>query len=79
MDVEISVKMRIEIPDGSEIETGATGLVIGFRMPCGRLIRPWVSYEIEEDDDYRDLGYEELMSLGIDTSDCNVDREIQEL
>lgn len=79
MDIEITLTTRITIPDGSVIETGPTGAIIGFRMPCDRLVRPWISLEIEEDDDNRDLGYDEQMALGIDASSSDVERHIDEI
>lgn len=84
MDVRIEIATKITVPDGTVVETAsATAGVIGLRLPCGRLVRPWVSYEIEEegaDDDmtYRDLSPDEMTALGID-DDTWVKRVIETL
>lgn len=84
MDIGIEIATRITVPDGTTVETApTTGVVIGFRLPCGRVVRPWVTYEIEEEgagDEMtcRDLGHDELDALGIDDQ-ADVVRAITEI
>lgn len=78
MEIDITLTTRITVPDGSTVAIAPTGAVMGFTMPCGRLVRPQIVMELEEDDENRDLSYDEEMALGIDTTGADVDRQISE-
>ena len=79
MDIDITLMTRIAIPDGSAVELSKlSGEAIGFRLPCGRIVRPWVSLEIEEDDPH-DLAPAELDALGIGDPDEDLQRLISEI
>ena len=78
MTFTITVSEKIALPEGSTIAYAESGAISGYRLPDGRLIRPWISYEIEEEDgDNQDLSYDELLALGIETG-LDIERDIQE-
>ena len=79
MKLRVTMIEDVEVPDGSEIHCGPTGMVAGFRLPSGELVRPWITYEIEDHDgETRDLEQEELAALGIvDGEDGQ--RQVEEL
>lgn len=65
--ITVTVTERLEIPDDAEIAYAPTGVVSGFRLKDGRIVKPWVSYEIEEDDETNhDLSHDEMQALGIE-------------
>jgi len=78
MEMDISLAIRIGVPDGTTVAIAPTGAVMGFHLPCGRLVRPQVVLELEEDDDNRDLTYDEEVALGIDTAGADLHRQISE-
>lgn len=68
--ITITLTETIEIPDDAEISTAPAGAINGFMLSDGRLVRPWIVYEIEEEDgSVRDLGTDELQSLDIGEPD----------
>lgn len=78
MQIQITLVQTIDIPDDAEIARGPTGAVIGVQLADGRIVRPWISHEIEEDggEAYRDLSYDELQALDFDV-EGDLERDIE--
>ena len=63
----IDVSERIDVPGNATIQLSAMGNVAGIRLSDGRLVRPWVTWEIEEaDGTHRELAHDELVGLGFE-------------
>lgn len=78
MELKINVSEIIEVPAGTTIHVAPTGVTPGFELPDGRVIKVWISYEIEEGNSCRDLTYDELSALGI-TQGLDVERHVEEV
>lgn len=73
-ELRINLAQVIEVPDDAEIWYAPGGTTPGFRLADGRLLRPQIVFELEEkrpggDEVYRDLTYDELQALEVDTND----------
>ena len=68
MVVELSITATYEIPDGSQPVTAFDGRVIGYTLPSGETIKPWIVFEGEtaEETEPYDLSYDNLVARGID-------------
>lgn len=77
-EMRITVSEIIEVPEGAEIAYAPTGLVSGIRLADGRVLKPWITYELEEDGEASDLGHDELTALGLDTGH-DLERSIDRL
>lgn len=64
--IEITVRERIDVPDDASLEYAATGFACGIRLADGRIVKPWIALEIEEDDEGHDMTSDELRAIGID-------------
>ena len=61
----ITVSDRVEIPAEAITYVSPIGTVCGLTLRDGRLVRPWITWEIEETGGpYRDLTFDELLALG---------------
>lgn len=70
--VSVTITERLYLPAGT-IACYYNELLIYFCLPDGRLLRPYIVYELEEaGDDPRDMGYEELLALGIEQGDIEM-------
>jgi len=66
--VRVTVAEDVEVPEGSVVVLAPTGVVSAIRLPDGTEIKPWITYEADADTDQpRDLSFEELAALGVDT------------
>jgi len=59
--IEIQVTTRLEVPKGATVSIAANGNTNGIKLPCGQVIKPWIAFEKNEEED---LTYEELENLG---------------
>lgn len=75
--VRVTMSEIIEIPDDAEIEYAPTGVVSGIRLADGRTLKPWITYEIEEDEEASDLSHDELIALGVDQG-LDIERTIEQ-
>ncbi len=76
--VRVTVSEVIEIPEGAEVDYSPIGAVCGIRMADGRVVKPWITYEIEEDGQAADLTHDELQALGFDPGG-DIERTIDEV
>lgn len=78
--IRITLVEEIEVPDHVSIETNEHGVTTGLRLKDGRLIRPWVGYEIEPvDGGYNEtIHYYDLIQLDIVTGEL-VGKSITEI
>ncbi len=61
----ITVAELVDLPASAFIALSPNGDQCGVRLADRRLVRPWITWEIEDaDGDHRDLTYEELTALG---------------
>ncbi len=66
---EVGVTDLIEIPASAKIQFAPLGNICGLRLEDGRLLRPWIVWEIEEaDGTQRDLSHDDLLVLGFQPS-----------
>jgi len=66
--IRVTVAEDVEVPEGSVVVLAPTGVVSAIRLPDGAEIKPWITYETDADTDKpRDLSFEELAALGVDT------------
>jgi hypothetical protein len=75
--MRITVSEMVEVPDDAEILHAPTGVVSGLRLADGRVVKPWLSYEMEEGDDASDLSHDEMLALGIDVG-LDIERTIEQ-
>lgn len=74
-EIVVTVSQTIEVPEGSRLVAVPTGDVLKILLPCGTIIRPWISFEATplNSGDPQDVDYEDLSELDVDTgSDTNV-------
>ena len=79
--LSVSVSEEIMVPEGCKIELAPTGAVSGIRLPNGKLLKPWVTYELHDDaadDDPVDQTYDDLCALGV-MSGLEYRREVEVL
>lgn len=61
----VEVSEHTGVPGSASIDMTPVGTIGGIRLGDGRLVRPWITWEIEEaDGSHRDLDHEELVELG---------------
>ena len=61
----VTVTDRIEIPKDADKAFAPIGSLCGLRLADGRLLRPWITWEIEEaDGSHHVLTHDDLMALG---------------
>lgn len=78
-ELSVTLQEKVSFPDGSTIEYAVTGNVSGVRLKDGRLVKPWICYEIEEDDgSTHDLRQDEMTALDIDAG-LDLIRRIEEI
>ena len=77
-DVRVTVTEVLHVPVGTEILERENGV----RLPTGEVLKPWITYELQPEDegkdDHRDLNSNELHELGVD-ADLEVVRTVEEL
>ena len=76
--LRVTVSEIIEVPDDAEIEYAPTGAACGIRLADGRIVKPWLTYEMEEDGEASDLSNDELQALGFDPG-VDIERSIDEI
>ena len=65
----VTVTDRIEIPGDAAKAFAPIGSLCGLRLADGRLVRPWITWEIEEiDGSHRELTHDDLLALGFQPS-----------
>lgn len=79
-DLRISLSECVSVPEGTTILTAeATGAVIGFRLPTGEVLKPWVTYELAHDAEgnapERNLTHDELAGYDV-WPDLDLERTI---
>lgn len=61
----VEVREHTGVPGSATIELTAIGTIGGIKLADGRVVRPWITWEIEEaDGTHRDLAFDELSALG---------------
>ena len=61
----IDVSEHTGVPGNATIEITPIGTIGGIKLADGRVLRPWITWEIEETDGtHRDLTFDELSELG---------------
>ena len=65
----LNIEVNVTVPaDAKEIHA-RDGIVVGFELPGGVLIKPWVVFEqctTSDQDDSKDLSHDEVTALGIE-------------
>jgi hypothetical protein len=65
----LNIEASVTVPaDAKEIQT-RDGRVVGFELPGGVLIKPWIVFEqcsTSDEDDSNDLTHDELTALGVE-------------
>ncbi|MBS7671408.1 hypothetical protein [Croceicoccus gelatinilyticus] len=66
LDMSVTISDEIHVPEGSEIQYGRDGNGIAIKLPDGKVIKPWITWELQEDEtgDARDLTYDQMTELG---------------
>ncbi|MGB3472105.1 MAG: hypothetical protein WBA51_14900 [Erythrobacter sp.] len=74
----IDVREHTAVPGNASIELTPIGTIGGIKLADGRLVRPWLNWEIEDfDGTHRDLTFDELSELGfVPTLDKTIAIEI---
>jgi len=74
----IDVCEHTGVPGDASIDITPIGTIGGIKLADGRLVRPWITWEIEETDGtHRDLTFDELSALGfVPTLDKTIGIEI---
>lgn len=77
----ITVTERIQVPDDAEINIAPSGMASGIRLADGRIVKPWICYELETqidgEDEHHDMDPDELSSIGFETN-IEMERTIEE-
>lgn len=61
----VSVTDVIGIPATATIAHSPNGNTCGLRLADGRLVRPWITWEIEDaGENHRELDHDDLLALG---------------
>lgn len=61
----VDVTEHTGVPGDASIEITPVGTIGGIKLADGRLVRPWITWEIQEaDGTNRDLTFDELSALG---------------
>jgi hypothetical protein len=74
----ITCTATINVPPSAVEVRAFDGWIIGFKLPNGSQIMPWVTFEHQDGDTYRDLNARELEKLGFDNLEPG-DRCLEEL
>ena len=65
----VTVTDLIGIPNDADEAFTPIGSLCGLRLADGRLVRPWITWEIEEaDGSHRELTHDDLLALGFQPS-----------
>lgn len=63
----VDVCERTGVPGSASIYITPIGTIGGIRLADGRLVRPWMTWELEEvDGTHRDLTHDDLVALGFE-------------
>lgn len=61
----VDVTEHTGVPGNATIEITPIGTIGGIKLADGRVVRPWITWEIQEaDGTNRDLTFDELSALG---------------
>ncbi len=60
--ITITVTDQVLVPKGTAIDVAPTGMPCSFTLPDGTTLKPWLTYERNEDED---LSTDALHSLGV--------------
>lgn len=58
----ITITDHVLVPKGTKIDIAPTGVQSSFTLPDGTILKPWISYERDEDED---LNTDALHQLGV--------------
>ena len=74
----VDVTEHTGVPGNATIEITPIGTIGGIKLADGRVVRPWITWEIQEaDGTNRDLTFDELSALGfVPTLDKTIGIEI---
>lgn len=65
VDAIVTVTERPDVPANAASDFASTGALRGLRLADGRLIRPWIVWEVEESGgEYQELSHDDLLALG---------------
>lgn len=66
MEIEITIKAVLTLPDGTVVpEQGR-----GFTLPSGDWVKPFIVLEINDD---RDLSFKDASALGLDVTETEIE------
>lgn len=60
--IEITITDHVMVPRGSTIIIAPTGAPTAIRLPDGAIIKPWITYELDGDEECTDLTYDQLVA-----------------
>lgn len=60
--ITITITDHVLVPKGTKINIAPTGVQSSFTLPDGTILKPWISYERDEDED---LTTDDLHKLGV--------------
>lgn len=64
----VTMLQTIKIPDDAEEVLNASGEVRGFKKD-GKIVRFWFAYETEENNEVKDITFQNLIDMGFDLKD----------
>lgn len=73
MQIKYQIDGVIDVPDGTEVCDDG-----GIRLPDGRKLRVWESWEMESDegDEYVDVSYEDMINMDLFYDGQTADYEV---
>lgn len=61
VEMTVTVTDTISVPEGSTIEIAPTGITSAIRLPDGTILKPWIIYERDEEENLTD---DQLIEIG---------------
>ena len=65
----LNIEASVNVPAAAKELKARDGSVVGFELPGGILIKPWVVFEqstTSTEDDTKDLSHDEVTALGVE-------------
>ena len=66
MQIKVTLEAIITLPEGTKLPEDGRG----FTLPCGDIVKPWITMELNE---RIDLTFLEMEELGISIDETNIE------
>jgi hypothetical protein len=77
MNLEITLKINVNVPEGTTLVEGFDGSAIGFKLSDGLVLKPYIVFESQSnaDEDPQEISESDLLNKDVEVA-LDVDKDI---